>query len=680
MNTDEIYRLRNNFSIVGLTGRTGSGCTKFAEIISHKIDFDKTNIIRPPSKIKYIDPKDKNPLFDNNTVFKRKYQISYDYFKKNHSQYKSISYLSVIILYTINYGVRKKQIHSVESMIDYIYNIIKNNFKKSETEIDNEYKGSIVTIEEIESLSSDYTKLYESFKPITKSIDAMNNPDDLKLLYKCFFSQQFTLFAGRLFKLLSKRDYYQGAFLVHGLGNKIRATGDPTLVDRVDESKHNISSDFVYDLVKVINKLIKSWKANSQRKNCHIVIDSLRNSLEIMFLKERYSAFYMIAIHNDERCEKRIEERIKEITPKENQNGIEKIKEKVIWLDKGEHDGSSIKAGRFFAPDVENCIQKSEIHINNPGSKIEEFDEKEQRSNFYTMSEQWIKINALIHHPGLITPSQEERLMQIAFNTKFNSGCISRQVGAVITDKDQTVRSIGWNDVPKGSMPCNIRSLSDIINPNNINKLDLSYSPFEKEDTGKSYEDGGNFSLKTKAKFNETLKLTNTLCINHSYCFKTLHNNYEGKDNQVHTRSLHAEENAMLQISKFGGQPLKGGTLYTTASPCELCAKKAYQIGLSIVYIDPYPGISMKHILINGYNKPNIKMFTGIIGRAYNKLFEPLLSLKDELSLITGNKKEEAPDNMIKIKKLIKDIFGKEVKSEINIEEFEKKINFLFEK
>lgn len=158
---------------------------------------------------------------------------------------------------------------------------------------------------------------------------------------------------------------------------------------------------------------------------------------------------------------------------------------------------------------------------------------------------------------------------------------------------------------------------------------------FETEQKEKMYVDGSNFSKNVKEQFEEKIQETKGYGLNHSFCFKSLHNKFEGKDNQVHTRSLHAEENAMMQVSKFGGQPLKNGTLYTTASPCELCAKKAYQLGVKkIIYIDPYPGISIKHILANGYNIPECKLFTGIIGKSYNKLFEPLLSYKDELSII----------------------------------------------
>ena len=100
----------------------------------------------------------------------------------------------------------------------------------------------------------------------------------------------------------------------------------------------------------------------------------------------------------------------------------------------------------------------------------------------------------------------------------------------------------------------------------------------------------------------------------------------------VHTRALHAEENAFIQISKYGGSGLEGGFLFSTASPCELCAKKSYQIGIKkIVYIDPYPGITRPHIIAVGNKKPEFELFSGAIGRAYHELYEPIMPYKDEL-------------------------------------------------
>lgn len=101
----------------------------------------------------------------------------------------------------------------------------------------------------------------------------------------------------------------------------------------------------------------------------------------------------------------------------------------------------------------------------------------------------------------------------------------------------------------------------------------------------------------------------------------------------------------MLQIAKYGGQPLKDGILFTTASPCELCSKKAYQLGIKkIYYIDPYPGISRSHVLRQGIKSalieetntdPELFMFYGAIGRGFVKLYEPFLSQKDEIGILT---------------------------------------------
>ena len=74
----------------------------------------------------------------------------------------------------------------------------------------------------------------------------------------------------------------------------------------------------------------------------------------------------------------------------------------------------------------------------------------------------------------------------------------------------------------------------------------------------------------------------------------------------------------------------------TTASPCELCAKKAYQLGIKhIHYIDPYPGIAMSHILMGGTNNPELFLFSGAIGRAFHSLYSPIVAYKDELNALT---------------------------------------------
>ena len=87
---------------------------------------------------------------------------------------------------------------------------------------------------------------------------------------------------------------------------------------------------------------------------------------------------------------------------------------------------------------------------------------------------------------------------------------------------------------------------------------------------------------------------------------------------------------------------LKGGTMYVTASPCVLCSKKAYQIGIrDIVYLDPYTDIAPDLILNCGFDIPNLRPFRGAIGSAFYKFYQPFMPYKDELAIIEKHCKKE---------------------------------------
>ncbi len=100
-------------------------------------------------------------------------------------------------------------------------------------------------------------------------------------------------------------------------------------------------------------------------------------------------------------------------------------------------------------------------------------------------------------------------------------------------------------------------------------------------------------------------------------------------------RALHAEENALLQISKVGGMSIKGGTIYTTTYPCELCAKKLYQTGIrTVYYTEPYPeSISDEVFFKDGVKSIQRVPFEGVKSYSYFRLYKPIYD-KKELSLI----------------------------------------------
>ena len=351
----------------------------------------------------------------------------------------------------------------------------------------------------------------------------------------------------------------------------------------------------------IIEELLQQ---KSKDEKIFIVIDAIRSPLEVIFFQERYSSFYLMAIScEDEQRKQRLrnigytDPAIKDIDAQE-------------YVDTDIEEESS-----FVTQDIQACLQRSDLYVSNPNAD-------NTVSKFKVLTNQLLTFTSLMKRPGIVTPTALERCMQMAYTAKLNSGCISRQVGAIITDANFSIQAVGWNDAPYGQVPCNLRNRFDLVE----GKDQTAYSEYEK----------------TELIFIEHFKKKNPRFIpikdtgrNVSYCFKSEYNSITKKSNQVHTRSLHAEENAFLQISKNGGRGIKDGNLFTTASPCELCAKKAYQLGVkNIYYIDPYPGIAMRHILMGGAHNPKMIIFFGAIGRAFHRLYTPIIAYKDELNAL----------------------------------------------
>lgn len=269
----------------------------------------------------------------------------------------------------------------------------------------------------------------------------------------------------------------------------------------------------------------------------------------------------------------------------------------------------------FYLQDVEACIQNADIFLTN--NEPDDGPKNDLKVNL-------LRYIALMLHPGLLTPTPVERCMQIAYTAKANSGCISRQVGAVVTDKDYNILSLGWNDVPCGQTPCLYRNLLDLREQ----KDKGAYSDYEwsKDSVFQKYLESYDFK--------DSKKLVEILPgLSGSFCFKTLNEDVTNEKNPMNSRAMHGEEKALLQCDK---ERAAGGYLFTTSSPCEMCAKNAKEHWISLIYyIEPYPGISQNHVCNSGIenNRARYVLFEGAIGRAYTQLYTPVLPYKDELTL-----------------------------------------------
>ncbi len=617
MDLTKLYKLRTDFTIIGLTGRTGSGCSRVAESLASPFDTIEKNSIRDEAVF-------------TDEIFKLKYKICKNFvsYGNNWTSFEIIRYVDVLLFYILNkIGNNKNKLSKLLKY--YKEDLLENNQDVIER-----------VIKDLELINSKYKILINEIKNI-KPFDAIKSDSELEKLGVLFFNKDFQDLKQEIFECLEKDDgYFKTRCMLHWVSCNIRKSGNPL-------GDNNPDIKYIFSIADLLNKLIKAKKVINDGKPTKIVIDSLRNSLEIMFFKERYSAFYMVATKDViGNTKSRIKERLNNKIS--NPELIEKVIDQILELDEIEYRTKDFSKGMFSSPDVENCIQKSDYHIFNlKKDQLADYIKNNHDSDvngFFTREEQLMKLVSLIQQPGLITPSSAERSMQIANTAKFNSGCISRKVGAAITDSTYSLKSIGWNDVAKGHTPCNLRSITDYFDNSAFIDNNTHYSPFEKgiatetssykykgKNPGNFKEAIGEFYKESFDKNKDELKGKNC-----SFCFKTVHNHFEGEANQVHTRSLHAEENAMLQITKYGGIGSKGGYLFTTASPCELCSKKAYQLGITkIFFIDPYPGIAVDQILRGGKDKtqPKLIPFYGAIGNAYYKLYDSFMSYKDEIAM-----------------------------------------------
>jgi len=578
---DGLFLERKKFVLIGLTGRTGSGCTTAATILETK-------------KNKQIFPSSTEVSVASGGIYEgldlRRYEILSSYAKENWSEFVSIKISDLISAYLI--------LLSKKDVLEFIW---KSSHKSKVTK--SSIEKSLDRIIENNKRMSGYKDLLNQLLGFTGGLDPKSLKEE-EFLRFLVLVRKFTRDLKRELCNLDEGLYvsaYQRA------GNSIRKTGRVS----VGYEDEDFNKEAIFTLPETINRIVKCLR--EIKDTCYIVIDAIRNPYEARFFKDRYSAFYLLSVNTSGSARSKYLHEVHKFDP--DQRAVLDQTESGKLVKDGEVVSPGNWGERITITDVKKCLQVSDIHVYNPRSEL---------SNTNVIRAQLFWYFSLMLHPGLVSPTAMERVMQIAFTAKANSGCISRQVGAVVTGDDFSIRAVGWNDVPAGQVPCGLRTVQGALSSFDS----VVYSNYERNDDG----------------FRSVLKRNNEKLIANinvlggrplSYCFKDNQNDYKKDRNQVHTRSLHAEENAFLQISKYGGSPVKGGKLFTTASPCELCSKKAVQIGVEeVVFIDPYPGISSEHVLSNGLHQPKLVQFRGGVGSGYHRLYEPLMPFKDELSYL----------------------------------------------
>lgn len=546
---DRVYLERTDFMVIALTGRTGSGCSTVADLLCREY-------MELPSYLDGLEP-----------IEKRKGEIANIFLEKSWTKFRKITISTVIFSFLAG------------SSADQVGAFLKTNKVPAD-----QWSACQDLLAGVRAA--------EGFQQYWRYIENTDGRPGAASAWE--FYTDVVSSAAALAKEVLGSSY---ARVFQAAGDNLRLSGSATSA--------TVKVEKLFHLMEVVRRLCMG-AVDSDRlgsvTSTRIVVDAVRNPLELVYLRDKFSACYAIAVTAPDKDRK-------ERLIKSGMSGRD-----VDALDSREYSKKSLSEyQKFVSQNVKDCIQRSDLFIGNAGGA------DDYESSVKSLGNQIIKYVALMLRPGLITPTRDERCMQLAFVSRLNSGCISRQVGAAVADRAGSIKAVGWNDVPKGQVSCLLRDVSDLVS-----KDESVYSDYERKNVAFRNFVGEKFSRRKMVR-----ELNGLTC---PYCFKDAYNEMTGDKNQVHTRSLHAEENAFLQLAKTGNSGIEGGVLYTTASPCELCSKKAYQLGMTeIVYVDPYPGISSEHVLTYGGSRPQLRLFSGAVGHAYHKLYEALLPIKDEL-------------------------------------------------
>jgi deoxycytidylate deaminase len=333
-----------------------------------------------------------------------------------------------------------------------------------------------------------------------------------------------------------------------------------------------------------------------------IVIYSIKNPLEAEELK-KYSNAYIIAMDTTLPIRwERIKERQYKNDYAQFLRDDERDKDEGLTIDRG---------GRmyYYGQQVQKCVDLADIVIDND---MDFNDSEDKKDKLKLKIRQHLEV---IRKPGYRNPNNMELLMNNAYCTSLQSRCLKRQVGAIIIKEENDSKgqvggyyliSAGCNNVPRGQTDCST-------------EYRTCYRDKNKAALFKRIKHCPSCGQKLKEKLGER-KCSNKQCECSKIKSDVRENFLLGKALDL-CMSLHAEENAILQISYLGGFPLKGAIVYTTTFPCLLCAKKILANGIKeVVYVEPYPVKEARQMLESAGVK--LTKFEGVKAQAFYKLFK----------------------------------------------------------
>ncbi|WP_301098317.1 anti-phage dCTP deaminase [Otariodibacter sp.] len=356
---------------------------------------------------------------------------------------------------------------------------------------------------------------------------------------------------------LQKFSYYADTIKLSSLLPKFETKNDTGEYDRI---KHYIKQG---DLLRersqnnailatgAIKLIAEKREENKQNKKVYI-IDSLKHPDEVELLRKVYGeGFYLFGIHADK--DRRLDFLSEKGCEPEQAN-------ELINTDENENISHGQK--------TRDTYHLSDFFLN-IGNNTDQVRNTLQRF-----------LDLIFSNPYL-NPTFDEFAMFMAFNSSVRSGDLSRQVGAVISKKEQIVAT-GANDVPKfgGGLYWAVQN---------------SDGKIEDIESGKDYKKGFDSNKNAQNEMiQRILRQSDNLFSEEEKQKKKLMLEEILKKSQIADltefgRVVHAEMEAILSCGREGISTLNS-VLYCTTFPCHNCAKHIIASGIQrVVYVEPYP-------------------------------------------------------------------------------------------
>lgn len=362
-------------------------------------------------------------------------------------------------------------------------------------------------------------------------------------------------------------------------------------------------------------------KLHPDRKEDHYkvyVIDSLKHPAEVELLRSVYrEAFCLVGVV----CEEAIREQRLQ-NGKCSASSLRDIRE----LMKRDEDAS-----QGWGQKVSKTFHMADFFIDNTPDRFLK-DGKENPT--WVVSDRLGRLLDILRGEKVVRPMPSETGMFHAAGAQYRSACLSRQVGAALTDAKGNLIATGTNEVPKSGGGV---YGGDFESESGGNVADHRCAVTNKYCSNTRVQ--GEIMDEVIESIEELKNATDKEKIKHA-----LKNTSLGRLLEF-SRAVHAEMDAILSATREGNSTV-GAKLFVTTFPCHYCARHIVSAGIDEVqFIEPYPksrafslhGDAIEKVFSQWHKKPPEKPekvlfrpFAGIAPRLYVRAFLKNRDLKNK--------------------------------------------------